>query len=460
MQDEEKTKKRLIKELMETRQRLAQLEEREVDRNKTEEALRNSEERYKKMVNAVTTYIYSVEIRNGNAVSTWHSRGCFGVTGFNPEDYVSNPYLWRSMIYHDDWEIVENSIKEILKGNAVLPVEHRIIRRDDTVVWIRNTMVPYYDEKGLLIKYDGLIEDITGRKQTEEALRESEEKFRNIAQTAADAFILAERNGDIIFWNKSAQRIFGYKEEEILGKPLNILMPEQYREAHQAGIERLHATGESKYFGRITEMEGLRKDGNIFPMELSVSMWKVRDKKVYSGIVRDITKRKQLELELEKLATTDRLTQVFNRTKFHEVIKKELERAKRYSHSLSMIMFDIDHFKKVNDTYGHTVGDYVLQTLTQIVKENLREIDYLVRWGGEEFIIIAPETDIEKAEVLAERIRNGTENYIFDQVGAITISLGVAQLKKDDTEDTFIKRVDDAMYLAKQRGRNRVEVSV
>jgi diguanylate cyclase (GGDEF)-like protein len=210
----------------------------------------------------------------------------------------------------------------------------------------------------------------------------------------------------------------------------------------------------------ITEMEGLRKDGNIFPIELSVSMWKVRDKKFYSGIVRDITKRKQLELELEKLATTDRLTQVFNRTKFHEVIKKELERAKRYSHSLSMIMFDIDHFKKVNDTYGHTVGDYVLQTLTQIVKENLREIDYLVRWGGEEFIIITPETDIEKAEVLAERIRKGTENYIFDQVGAITISLGVAQLKKDDTEDTFIKRVDDAMYLAKQKGRNRVEVSV
>jgi diguanylate cyclase (GGDEF)-like protein len=134
--------------------------------------------------------------------------------------------------------------------------------------------------------------------------------------------------------------------------------------------------------------------------------------------------------------------------------------AKRYSHSLSMIMFDIDHFKKVNDTYGHTVGDYVLQTLTEIVKESLRETDYLVRWGGEEFIIIAPETDIEKAEVLAERIRKGTEKYIFDQAGAITISLGVAQLKKDDTEDTFIKRVDDAMYLAKQNGRNRVEVSV
>ncbi|MFZ3137929.1 MAG: diguanylate cyclase [Thermodesulfovibrionales bacterium] len=459
MQDEEKTKERLIKELMETRHRLAQLEEREADRNKTEEALRKSEERYKKMVNAVTAYIYTVEVSEGRAISTWHSRGCIPITGYKPEDYDANPYLWRSMIYPDDWEIVENSIKEILKGNAVLPVEHRIIRRDDTVVWIRNTIVPYYDEKGLLIKYDGLIEDITERKQTEEALRESEEKFRNIAQTAVDAFILADRNGNIIFWNRSAQRIFGYAEEEILGKPLTMLMPEQYREAHQKGMERVHAIGESKY-GSITEMRGLRKDGNDFPIELSVAMWKIGDETFYSGIIRDITNRKQLENELEKLATTDRLTQVFNRTKFHEVMKTELERVKRYNHPLSMVMFDIDHFKKVNDTYGHTVGDYVLQTLTQIVKEKLREIDSLVRWGGEEFIIIAPETDIEKAEVLAERIRKGTENYIFDQVGAITISLGVAQLKKDDTEDTFIKRVDDAMYLAKQKGRNRVEVSV
>ncbi|MBM4146812.1 MAG: diguanylate cyclase [Nitrospira sp.] len=457
---EEKTKDQLISELNETRQRLAQLEEREADRNQTEEALRNSEERYKKMVNAVTTYIYSVEITDGKAVSTWHSRGCFGITGFDPEDYVSNPYLWRSMIYPDDWEIVGQSIKEILKGNAVPPVEHRIIRRDGTVVWIRNTMVPYYDENGILVKYDGLIEDISSRKQTEEALRESEEKFRNIAQTAVDAFILAERNGNVIFWNKSAERIFGYTEEEILGRPLTMLMPEQYRQAHQMGLIHVHATGKSKYFGEINEKQGLRKDGSVFPIEFSVSMWVIKDKTFYSGIIRDITKREQMKHELEKLATTDRLTQVYNRTKFHEVIKRELERAKRYGHSLSMIMFDIDHFKKVNDTYGHTVGDYVLQTLTQIVKERLRGIDSLVRWGGEEFIIIAPETDIEKAEVLAERIRKGTEQYIFDKVGAITISLGVAQFKKEDTEDTFIKRVDDAMYLAKQKGRNRVEVSV
>ena len=299
----------------------------------------------------------------------------------------------------------------------------------------------------------------SNREQGEKALRESEEKFRAIAQTAVDAIILADSNGNIVFWNKSAQKIFGYTEDEIFGKPLTILMPEQYRESHQRGIKRLNSTGESTYIGKMNEMQGLRKGGYNFPIELSVSMSKIKGETFYSGIVRDITRRKQLEHDLEELATTDTLTQAFNRTKFQEVIKKELERAKRYYHSLSVVMFDIDHFKKVNDTYGHAVGDSVLQALTKIVKENLREIDYLVRWGGEEFILITPETDIERARVLADRIRKATESYKFDQAGRITVSFGVAEYKPDDTEDTLIKRADDAMYEAKKKGRNRVEVS-
>jgi len=442
------------------RQQLDRLEKSEVDLKNIEEALRRSETQYKKMIDAVTAYTYTVELSEGRAISTWHSIGCIPITGYKPEDYESNPYLWHSMIYPDDKMIVENSIKEILKGCAVPPIEHRIIRQNGSLVWIRNTIVPYYDEKGMLIKYDGLIEDITERKQAEEVLRESEEKFRTVAQTAADSIILADSNGKIIFWNKSAQNIFGYAEEEILGKPLNILMPEQYSNAHQKGIERINSTGESKYLGKITEMHGLRKDGNDFPIELSVAMWRAGEKVFYSGIVRDITERKQLENKFERLATIDELTQVFNRTKFQEVIKIELERAKRYNHPLSMLMFDIDHFKAINDTYGHSVGDYVLQTLAQIAKENLREIDYLVRWGGEEFIIIAPETDLGRAKALAERIRTAIENYRFDQAGKITISFGVTEFKESDTEDIFIRRADDAMYRAKEKGRNRVEVNV
>ncbi len=141
------------------------------ERKWAEESLREREERSRRMLSAVTRYTYSVEVREGQAVFTQHSIGCLPVTGYNPEDYESEPYLWYSMIYPDDRMKVENSVKNILSGQNVSPIEHRLFRRDGSVVWVRNTMVPHHDEKGRLIRYDGLIEDITERKHAEEALR-------------------------------------------------------------------------------------------------------------------------------------------------------------------------------------------------------------------------------------------------------------------------------------------------
>ena len=118
-------------------------------------------------------------------------------------------------------------------------------------------------------------------KQREKELRENEDKFRTIAQTAVDAIILADVHGNTIFWNESAQRIFGYTEDEISGKSLTILMPKRYRNAHKKGLELIKATGESKYIGKTTEMHALRKSGEVFPIELSVSMWKAGEEYYY-----------------------------------------------------------------------------------------------------------------------------------------------------------------------------------
>jgi PAS domain S-box-containing protein len=148
-----------------------QLKEEMEVRARTEKALKESEERYKRMVSAVTAYTYSVDLSHAGAISTRHSMGCIPVTGYNPEDYEADPYLWRSMIYPDDWMMVENSLKEILSGHEVPPIEHRLIRRDGKVVWVRNTVAPYYDGDGHLIRYDGLIENITERKQAEEEIQ-------------------------------------------------------------------------------------------------------------------------------------------------------------------------------------------------------------------------------------------------------------------------------------------------
>jgi PAS domain S-box-containing protein len=142
--------------------------------------------------------------------------------------------------------------------------------------------------------------DITERKRAEEELRESEERFRAIAQSTHDAIISATSEGTIVFWNKGAQTTFGYAAEEVLGKPLIVLMPEHYRDAHQRGLERLRSGGEPKLIGKTFELYGLKKDGREFPLELSLAMWETEHGKSFSGILRDITERKRAEEELER----------------------------------------------------------------------------------------------------------------------------------------------------------------
>ena len=183
-----------------------------------------------------------------------------------------------------------------------------------------------------------------------------------------------------------------------------------------------------------------------------------KDKVVSGAVVNsiDVTKMKEMEDQLKLLSQTDPLTQTFNRVKFHDSLAREINRAKRYETELTLIMFDIDHFKHINDTHGHDVGDDVLVKLTKLVKTCIRETDIFARWGGEEFMLLLPHTPIDNASNLAERIRAAIEKYKFPKTGTVTGSFGVTQFVKSDNEETFTKRVDRALYKAKQKGRNRV----
>ena len=163
--------------------------------------------------------------------------------------------------------------------------------------------------------------------------------------------------------------------------------------------------------------------------------------------------------KLHQLAETDFLTNIYSRRIFLRFLEAEINKARRYSKAFSLIMFDIDHFKAVNDTYGHDVGDYVLKTTVDIIKKDIRRTDVFVRYGGEEFIIMQPETAIEGAKLCAENTRATIEQNNFDKVKKITISVGVTMFKENDTIDSITKRVDEALYRAKDNGRNRVEVA-
>lgn len=180
------------------------------------------------------------------------------------------------------------------------------------------------------------------------------------------------------------------------------------------------------------------------------------DKYIFSFA--DITRMEWEKAILERQALTDSLTGIHNREKFDETLALEVDRARRYGTPLSLIMFDIDHFKDVNDLHGHQVGDTVLISLTRIISAHIREHDIFARWGGEEFMILAPGIPAESAAQLAEKLRGLVEEADFPVAGHVTISLGVAQFQADDTPRSLAKQVDDALYRAKRGGRNRVEI--
>ncbi|MGM0509425.1 MAG: GGDEF domain-containing protein [Fusobacteriota bacterium] len=184
-------------------------------------------------------------------------------------------------------------------------------------------------------------------------------------------------------------------------------------------------------------------------------------KNLFKKLIKDYVKlNNKLEKQLEKitrLSETDHLTGIYNRIKFTNEMKRELERYNRYGNKLCLIMFDIDHFKKFNDKYGHDIGDLVLKEVTKSVSKEIRQTDTFARWGGEEFMVLAPETDLEAGKVFAEKLRKKIEDIKFKShdIGEVTCSFGVTQINKEDNMDTFTKRVDEALYLSKENGRNK-----
>ena len=171
---------------------------------------------------------------------------------------------------------------------------------------------------------------------------------------------------------------------------------------------------------------------------------------------KEINERKKIEEDLQKLSIMDSLTEIFNRYKIDTTLKQQIAYSKRYNTPLSIIFFDIDHFKNINDNFGHNIGDHVLKELTSLIKKHLRKYDIFGRWGGEEFVIILPNTSLTKGIKVAQKLKSVIENHKFKYINHLTCSFGVTELKESDTQNSFFQRVDKLMYKAKQMGRNKI----
>lgn len=256
--------------------------------------------------------------------------------------------------------------------------------------------------------------------------------------------------GNIIDVSSAFCDITGYTKDEILGKEHNIVrhpnMPQSfYKELWQTILKDQTWSG---------EIRNLKKDGTSYWVYTTISPRynNLGEKIGYTSIKQDITNQKIIE----ELSITDQLTQLYNRLKLESVFTNEINRSSRYSEKFSVIMLDIDHFKSVNDTYGHEVGDKTLIDMAKILKQHSRATDIVGRWGGEEFILILPHTDLHAAIEYADMLRVKIEDFTFEVINKITASFGVSSFIDNDTSKSIVKRADDALYDAKHSGRNRV----
>jgi len=274
-----------------------------LERRDREKRLKKSEERYRKITSSITDYIYTVYIRDGRSVKTIHSPACEIITGYKPEDFAKNPHLWLQMVHMDDWKKVKDYAGRLLSGRKTESLEHRIVHRKGSIKWVRNTPVFHYDREGNLASYDGLIQDITERKMTEEALRESEEKFRLLAEEALTGIIIYQ-DSRVKFVNRGFCEITGYSEKEIMGwmeeKTVAMIHSDDRSRVYEHGLRRQR--GDTGVISRY-EYRLVRKDGEIIWVDHFARTIRYEGRPAGLINVIDITKNKLAEEEIRKFKT-------------------------------------------------------------------------------------------------------------------------------------------------------------
>ncbi len=287
------------------------------------------------------------------------------------------------------------------------------------------------------------------------AILRSETSLRRVLDSSPFPIIVSSQDDDtILYVNRLASVQFGYSRAELRGHKT----PEFFVNP----ADRKHVMDALAKSGVVDDFEALLKDatGRQFYALVSATPVDYEGRLAHFLSFTDITRHKEIETELLVLATTDSLTGVLNRRALYEQGEREVMRARRYDIPLSVLMLDIDHFKRINDTWGHLVGDRVLRQMAQVMKATLRETDLVGRIGGEEFVAILPETTLEGATDTSERVRKAIEAQpIATDEGpvAYTASIGVTEFRESDPSlEEALKRADEALYKAKSSGRNRV----
>jgi diguanylate cyclase (GGDEF)-like protein/PAS domain S-box-containing protein len=454
------THSELMEEISLLQQKIRELERLEPERKSASDAMQKSEEYFKEITQNSSDIIFIVDEQGTIAYA---SPSVERFLGYKPDELIGKRSL--DLILSDDKpKAVEDFGRALLTREIVIPDVFRVGHKDGTERILEGFGKNLLDNPIV----DGFVmnvRDVTERKQAEKALRESEERYRTLVENASDIVFRLDETGHLTFVNPAALRITGYEEKEIIGMHYpTLIRPDMREEAMKffgrQFVKGIHNTyseypinakgGDELWFGQNTQL--IVENGHVIG---------------FQAVSRNITDRKRIEKELKdseeryrELSIIDDLTQLYNSRHFYHQLKMEIDRAERYEQPLTLLLLDLDDFKRFNDAYGHIEGDQVLLRLGQVVKRCLRQTDSAYRYGGEEFVILLPMTTSADGTVTAERVRTEFKKENFAPAPGrdvhVTVSIGLAQYKRQEDMKTFVHRVDQLMYQGKKNGKDRV----
>lgn len=355
-------------------------------------------------------------------------------------------------------QLKNNDNKVMSQGVTTENEETNVVKETGQTHIYRTIKKPLFDDNQKVIGMCGISTDITEEKKLQKIIRQQKQLLDTVLDNVDAHIYMKNSQREFLYVNNKTAELFGYPVDEIIGKKESDILPPDIADHFYQSDKKVFETNEKQ----VIDEEVIDEEGNQYRyLSIKVPYNREGELPALIGFSSDVTELYQLKEQFKKQANTDPLTELYNRRFFVEQAEKEFNRTSRYNKSLSLVSFDIDHFKNINDKFGHPAGDQVLIQLAKALMPVIRTEDILARIGGEEFSLLLPETDIDVANQVAERIRQTLAKLTIkgDWQGGITmtVSLGVTSLKTtDDSFEQLFKRADKALYNAKDNGRNQV----
>jgi diguanylate cyclase (GGDEF)-like protein/PAS domain S-box-containing protein len=412
-----------------------------------EESLRNSEEKYRMLVDGVQGHAIFMLDPLGQIVS-WNA-GAGRIKGYTAEQILGRDFS----CFFPPEDIEQGRPREILRMTAASGRHEEQgvrVRKDGSRFLAEVALTALRDPSGNLRGFSEISRDLSESK-------ESEAKYRGLLEAAPDAMVVVNQGGEIVLLNVQAEKQFGYRRDELLGQKVKSIIPEGFAERLVADALRSPSDALAQQIGTGIELSGRRKDGNEFPIEIMLSPVQTIDGILVTAAIRDVSVARAMSLQMVYAAQHDSLTDLPNRMLLNDRLSQAIALASRYKRNVAVLFLDLDGFKHINDSLGHSIGDQLLQSIAKRLAGYIRSSDTVSRQGGDEFVVLLSE--VEQADDVATTARRMLQAVAeTHSVGQhelhVTASIGVSVFPDDGLDsETLVKNADTAMYQAKEHGR-------